>query len=78
MLLQRNDAFTALFGADGGATLVDYQMLDDAGEKLMSMLKTTGSGDEGGRASMARYSWGRKAEEWLMIYRRVLTPKRAA
>jgi alpha-1,3-mannosyltransferase len=78
LLLQRNDAFTALFGADSGATLVDYQMLDDAGEKLMSLLKTAGSGDEGGRASMARYSWGRKAQEWLMIYRQVLAPKKAA
>jgi len=78
LLLQRNDAFTALFGSDSETKLIDYQKFDDAGEKLMALLKAPGTNFETGRTSMSRYSWQRKAQEWLAIYRHVLAPKQAA
>jgi alpha-1,3-mannosyltransferase len=68
LLLQSNDAFTALFGADPTVTLIDFQSAANAGGALLELLQKD-SDAATGRSGVSRYSWDRKAHEWLAIYR---------
>jgi alpha-1,3-mannosyltransferase len=71
LLLQRNEAFAALFASDSTVTLVDFQSAADAGDALLRLLEhhSNASAD---RSGVERYSWSRKAHEWLAIYERLV------
>jgi alpha-1,3-mannosyltransferase len=69
LLVQRNAAFRALFTGDPAVTLADYASVDVAGTSLTALLANRGHGGAG-RSRMERYSWTRRIQDWLTVYRR--------
>jgi alpha-1,3-mannosyltransferase len=72
LLLQSNGAFEALFRSSATAILVDFRDSEAAGRAMFAMMESESDATRTSvRGETACYSWERKMDQWISVYRRL-------